>query len=203
MCSDVDMAPILNRAEWKTRVTGQADFNWTFSPRTGRLPVCGAACGRLWLSGGRRAREGRVPAGVADASMRAAPRTAPPPRRARRSDLPPPARPLSYTLAGTFQQSRYAAACLRSSRCRKLETQAAGTVSVRGERARLARHGDTQRVCGRRRAVRSRHGARHASRARQGAQLFGERQRGGAQSAAFRGAARGRMAGRRTIRRRR
>ena len=29
---NVDMAPILNRAEWKTRVTGQADFNWTFSP---------------------------------------------------------------------------------------------------------------------------------------------------------------------------
>ena len=29
---DVDMAPILNRAEWKTRVTGQADFTWTFSP---------------------------------------------------------------------------------------------------------------------------------------------------------------------------
>ncbi len=29
---EVDMAPILNRAEWKTRVTGQADFKWTFSP---------------------------------------------------------------------------------------------------------------------------------------------------------------------------
>jgi TamB, inner membrane protein subunit of TAM complex len=29
---DVDMAPILNRPEWKTRVTGQADFTWTFSP---------------------------------------------------------------------------------------------------------------------------------------------------------------------------
>ena len=29
---DVDMAPVLNRAEWKTRVTGQADFNWKFSP---------------------------------------------------------------------------------------------------------------------------------------------------------------------------
>ena len=29
---NVDMAPILNRAEWKTRVTGQADFNWTFNP---------------------------------------------------------------------------------------------------------------------------------------------------------------------------
>ncbi len=29
---NVDMAPILNRAEWKTRVTGQADFTWTFSP---------------------------------------------------------------------------------------------------------------------------------------------------------------------------
>ena len=26
------MAPILNRAEWTTRVTGQADFAWTFSP---------------------------------------------------------------------------------------------------------------------------------------------------------------------------
>ena len=26
------MAPILNRAEWKTRVTGQADFKWAFSP---------------------------------------------------------------------------------------------------------------------------------------------------------------------------
>jgi len=30
--SNVDMAPMLNRAEWKTRVTGQADFKWTFSP---------------------------------------------------------------------------------------------------------------------------------------------------------------------------
>jgi hypothetical protein len=30
--SDVDMAPMLNRAEWKTRVTGQADFKWRFSP---------------------------------------------------------------------------------------------------------------------------------------------------------------------------
>ena len=29
---DVDMAPILNRAEWKTRVAGQAGFTWTFSP---------------------------------------------------------------------------------------------------------------------------------------------------------------------------
>ena len=29
---NVDMAPILNRSEWKTRVTGQADFKWTFSP---------------------------------------------------------------------------------------------------------------------------------------------------------------------------
>jgi autotransporter translocation and assembly factor TamB len=29
---NVDMAPILSRAEWKTRVTGQADFNWKFSP---------------------------------------------------------------------------------------------------------------------------------------------------------------------------
>ena len=29
---DVDMAPILNRPEWKTRVTGQADFTWQFSP---------------------------------------------------------------------------------------------------------------------------------------------------------------------------
>jgi autotransporter translocation and assembly factor TamB len=29
---NVDMAPILNRDEWKTRVTGQADFKWTFSP---------------------------------------------------------------------------------------------------------------------------------------------------------------------------
>ena len=30
--SNVDMAPMLNRVEWKTRVTGQADFKWTFSP---------------------------------------------------------------------------------------------------------------------------------------------------------------------------
>jgi hypothetical protein len=30
--TNVDMAPILDRAEWKTRVTGQADFTWTFSP---------------------------------------------------------------------------------------------------------------------------------------------------------------------------
>jgi autotransporter translocation and assembly factor TamB len=30
--ANVDMAPILNRAEWKTRVTGQADFTWKFSP---------------------------------------------------------------------------------------------------------------------------------------------------------------------------
>jgi autotransporter translocation and assembly factor TamB len=29
---DVDMAPILNRPEWKTRVTGRADFAWVFSP---------------------------------------------------------------------------------------------------------------------------------------------------------------------------
>ena len=26
------MAPILNKPEWKTRVTGQADFTWVFSP---------------------------------------------------------------------------------------------------------------------------------------------------------------------------
>ena len=29
---DVNMAPILNRAEWKTRVVGEADFKWVFSP---------------------------------------------------------------------------------------------------------------------------------------------------------------------------
>ena len=29
---DVNMAPILNREVWKTRVTGQADFDWAFSP---------------------------------------------------------------------------------------------------------------------------------------------------------------------------
>jgi autotransporter translocation and assembly factor TamB len=28
----VDVAPILNRAEWKTQVTGRADFNWVFNP---------------------------------------------------------------------------------------------------------------------------------------------------------------------------
>ena len=30
--SEVNMAPILNRPEWKTRVSGRADFDWTFSP---------------------------------------------------------------------------------------------------------------------------------------------------------------------------
>ena len=29
---DVNIAPILNRDEWKTRVTGRAQFNWRFSP---------------------------------------------------------------------------------------------------------------------------------------------------------------------------
>ncbi|RPI52516.1 MAG: hypothetical protein EHM55_16330, partial [Acidobacteria bacterium] len=29
---DVNMAPILNREEWKTQVTGRARFNWRFSP---------------------------------------------------------------------------------------------------------------------------------------------------------------------------
>ena len=59
---DMNMAPILNRPEWKTRVTGRADFNWAFSPALNQFQLRGTTRRRIRLSGGGRAGQGRVPA---------------------------------------------------------------------------------------------------------------------------------------------
>ncbi|HKY22824.1 MAG TPA: translocation/assembly module TamB domain-containing protein [Vicinamibacterales bacterium] len=109
---DVDMAPMLNRVEWKTRVTGQADFTWVFSPTRINFKFAGPHVeGLNYQAADVRAQgvyelprltDGRSGQGVlrfdasgaaygADVSTRAT------------FHFATPGRPLSYTLAGNFQ----------------------------------------------------------------------------------------------------
>ena len=107
---DVDMAPILNRAEWKTRVTGQADFTGrsarrrsiSNSPvRTSRASAISAANVRAQGCTSPRLADG-AGTGVLrfDASGAAYGATATTRATFR---FATPSRPLSYRLEGTFR----------------------------------------------------------------------------------------------------
>ncbi len=121
---DVDMAPILNREEWKTRVTGRADFDWTFSPAEIDFTFAGPQVEGLgYRAANVRAKGVYQPALLrfdasgsgygAAANTRATFRFA------------TPSRPLSYTLEGTFRELDLRRLPERLS-MPKMETQAAG-----------------------------------------------------------------------------
>ncbi len=121
---DVDVAPILNRAEWKTRVTGQADFNWVFSPARINFKFAGPHVeGFDYRAANVRAQGVYEPALLRFDASGAAYGAAATTRATFR--FATPQRPLSYTLAGTFQNVD-----LRRLPARlpvpDLETQAAG-----------------------------------------------------------------------------
>ena len=143
------MAPILNRAEWKTRVTGQADFTWTFSPAKINFKFAGphvegfgyrAANVRAQgvyqvprLADARALGQGSGQAGPAllqfDASGAAYGATA----TARASfHFSTPTRPLSYRLDGTFRDLDMRRLPEKLA-MPKLETQAAGNYSFEAQ----------------------------------------------------------------------
>ena len=123
--SDVDMELILNRKEWKTRVTGQADFDWTFSPANIRFSFAGPQVEGL----GYRATDARAKGNYQpsllkfDASGRAYGATSTTRATFR---FATPARPLTYSLEGTFRDLDLRQLPERMS-MPKLATQAAGT----------------------------------------------------------------------------
>ena len=125
--NNVDMAPILNRAEWKTRVTGQADFNWTFNPAEIDFKFAGPHVeGFGYHAANVRARGMYEPAQLRfDASGAAYGATATTHATFR---FRTPARPLSYRLEGTFRNLDMRRLPDRLS-MPKLETQAAGDYS--------------------------------------------------------------------------
>ena len=139
---NVDMAPILNRAEWKTRVTGQADFTWTFSPAEIDFKFAGPHVEGLGYQASNVRAQGvyEVPRladarpGQAvlrfDASGASYGATATTRATFRFST---PSRPLSYHLEGTFRNLDMRRLPDRLS-MPKLETQAAGnyTFEVQG-----------------------------------------------------------------------
>ena len=146
---NVDMAPIFNRAEWKTRVTGRADFNWTFSPAEIDFKFAGpqvegwgyqAANVRAQgvyqlprLADARSLRQGSGQAGQAvlrfDASGAAYGANATTRATFR---LSTPSRPLSYRLEGTFRNLDMRRLPDRLD-MPKLETQAAGNYTFEAE----------------------------------------------------------------------
>jgi autotransporter translocation and assembly factor TamB len=99
---DVDMAPILSKAEWKTRVTGRADFTWTFSPAEIDFKFAGPHVeGFGYQAANVRAQGVYDPAVLRfDANGAAYGATATTRATFR---FRTPARPLSYRLAGTFR----------------------------------------------------------------------------------------------------
>jgi TamB, inner membrane protein subunit of TAM complex len=121
---NVDMAPILNRAVWKTNVTGQADFTWTFTPASINFKFEGPHVEGWGYQAANVRSQGVYEIGQlkfdatgaaygATASTRAAFR------------FSTPGRPLTYSLAGSFQNLDMRRLPERLS-MPKLETQAAG-----------------------------------------------------------------------------
>ena len=170
---DVDMAPILNRAEWKTRVTGQADFTWTFSPAEIDFKFAGPHVEGLRLSGGQRARAGRVSGSAARRRAAGTGRAALRRQRRRVWRERDDARdvPFRHAVAAAVvsarrhvPESRHAAAA-RSTLDAEARDAGRRQLYVRGSGARLdaARH--ARRLDGRGRALRAGHAARHANRA--------------------------------------
>ncbi len=99
---DVNMAPILNRPEWKTRVTGRADFAWTFTPARIQFAFAGPLVeGFNYTAANVRAKgvfetrlltfEASGAAYGANATTKAS------------FHLATPQKPLAYSLAGRFQ----------------------------------------------------------------------------------------------------
>jgi autotransporter translocation and assembly factor TamB len=121
---DVNMAPILNRTEWKTRVTGQADFKWAFSPAKINFTFAGPRVeGFGYEAANVRAQGVYDPALLRfDASGAAYGATATTRANFRFAE---PRRPLSYTLDGTFGHLDMRRLPTRLSMPR-LETQASG-----------------------------------------------------------------------------
>jgi autotransporter translocation and assembly factor TamB len=121
---NVDMAPILNRSEWKTRVTGQADFKWTFSPALINFKFAGPHVEGLgYQAANVRAQGVYKPEELRfDASGAAYGASATTRATFRFSG---PRRPLSYSLAGTFQNLDMRRLPERLS-MPELETKAAG-----------------------------------------------------------------------------
>ena len=135
------MAPILNRAEWKTRVTGQADFTWTFSPAEIDFKFAGPHVEGFGYQAANVRAQGiyQVPrladgqAGRAllrfDASGAAYGATA----TARASfRFSTPSQPLSYRLDGTFRNLDMRRLPEKLA-MPKLETQAAGDYSFEAQ----------------------------------------------------------------------
>ena len=99
---DVNMAPILNRPEWKTRVTGAADFGWTFSPAQIDFKFAGPQVEGFGYQAAKVRADGRYePSRLAFTATAAAYGATATTRATFR--FATPARPLSYTLEGTFR----------------------------------------------------------------------------------------------------
>ncbi|HET9467242.1 MAG TPA: translocation/assembly module TamB domain-containing protein [Vicinamibacterales bacterium] len=128
---NVDMAPILNKAEWKTRVTGRADFNWTFTPVEIDFTFAGPHVeGWGYQAANVRAQGVYQPAQLRfDASGAAYGANATTRATFRFST---PARPLSYRLDGTFRNLDMRRLPARLD-MPKLETQAAGNYTFEAQ----------------------------------------------------------------------
>ena len=138
---NIDMAPILNRTEWKTRVTGQADFNWTFSPAKIDFKFAGPHVeGFGYQAANVRARgayqvprlaDGRVGQTVLRFDASGAAYGASATTRAT-FNFSTPSRPLSYRLEGTFRDLDMRRLPDKLS-MPALETQAAGNYSFEAQ----------------------------------------------------------------------
>ncbi|HUP40633.1 MAG TPA: translocation/assembly module TamB domain-containing protein, partial [Vicinamibacterales bacterium] len=133
--NNVDMAPILNRAEWKTRVTGRADFTWTFNPAEIDFKFAGPYVEGLGYQAANvraqgvyevpRLGDGRPGQAVLRFDASGASYGASATTRAT-FHFATPSRPLSYQLAGTFRSLDMRRLPNRLN-MPKLDTQAAGT----------------------------------------------------------------------------
>ena len=99
---NINMAPILNRPEWKTRVTGRADFAWVFSPARIQFDFAGPLVEGFNYNAANVRAKGvfEPPALTFDASGAAYGATATTKAAFR---FATPGRPLAYSLAGRFQ----------------------------------------------------------------------------------------------------
>jgi hypothetical protein len=121
---DIDMAPILNRVAWKTRVTGRAEFAWTFSPAQIDFTFAGPQVeGFGYRAASVRAKGKYEPAALRFDAAGAAYGA----RATARGDFRFATRtqPLTYTLDGTFRDLDMRRLPERLS-MPKLETRAAG-----------------------------------------------------------------------------
>jgi len=121
---DVNMAPILNRAEWETRVTGQADFTWRLTPSRINFTFAGPQVeGFHYRAANVRAQGVYEPTLLRFDASGAAYGATTTTRATFR--FAAPGRPLSYSLAGNFRNLDMRRLPDRLD-MPKLETQAAG-----------------------------------------------------------------------------